>query len=89
MGMVPLAYLLGECSVDGLFDIGDPITLLGFLFGPGATPPCEAACDFNSDGSIDIADVIEMLNTLFGSGSITPACVSGGLLGCGSYPYCP
>ena len=53
---IPLAYL---------FDIGDPVYLLAFIFSGGDAPACLTAADVNADGAIDIADPVSALGVLF------------------------
>ncbi|MCA8961460.1 MAG: hypothetical protein KDC38_13140 [Planctomycetes bacterium] len=59
----------GDCNLDAMFDIGDPINILDRLFSPLAVlPPCRDACDVNDDGMFDIADAVYALNNLFAGG---------------------
>ena len=88
----------GDVNTDGSFDIGDPISALGFLF-TGGTVTCMLALDANDDSSGDIGDAIYMLGNLFTGGpppfppfgfcgaDPTP----GGTLDCADYPgsSCP
>ncbi|MAW75844.1 MAG: hypothetical protein CMJ95_14560 [Planctomycetes bacterium] len=62
----------GDTNGDGTCDIGDAVSLLGFLF-TGGTCACLDACDVNDDGGFpDIADVIFKLTYLFNAGSAPP-----------------
>ncbi|MCP3693498.1 MAG: hypothetical protein GY917_14960 [Planctomycetaceae bacterium] len=88
----------GDANTDGGFDIGDPITTLGFLF-TGGSVTCQIALDANDDGGADIGDAIYMLGNLFTGGAPPPApfgvCgpdpTPGGALTCDDYPgsSCP
>ncbi|MGE4618913.1 MAG: hypothetical protein AAEJ04_03800 [Planctomycetota bacterium] len=88
----------GDANTDGGFDIGDPITTLGFLF-TGGSVTCQLALDANDDGGSDIGDAIYMLGHLFTGGPPPPApfgvCgpdpTPGGALACDDYPgaSCP
>ncbi|MEM7263695.1 MAG: hypothetical protein AAF488_17030 [Planctomycetota bacterium] len=87
----------GDCNVDGLLDISDPITSLGQLFSPGAAiPPCRDACDINDDGVFNVADPIYALALLFDGGPPPadpfPDCgldPTEDFLDCFEYPGCP
>lgn len=96
------AFVRGDCNTDGGYDIGDPITVLGYLFPvPGsapADPVCADACDGNDDGLLDIADAVRLLTGLFGSPTTPPAAPHPGCgsdptddtLGCADFPaICP
>ncbi|MGE3165435.1 MAG: hypothetical protein AB7O52_11060 [Planctomycetota bacterium] len=85
----------GDANQDGQKDVGDPIYMLGFLFGgSGEDPECQSACDCNADELIDIADPIYMMTYLFAGGpppsAPHPSCGLGAStpLSCVSYP-CP
>ncbi|MEC9477288.1 MAG: hypothetical protein VX764_09640 [Planctomycetota bacterium] len=91
-------FFRADANTDGGFDIGDPITTLGFLF-TGGVVTCMIALDANDDGSADIGDAIYMLGHLFTGGPAPPApfevCgadpTPGGSLDCVDYPSssCP
>ncbi len=91
-------FLRGDSNTDGLFDIGDAIYLLVYLFTSIGPVPCEAAADTNGDAMIDIGDAIYTLEALFAGGSDPPYPYPGcGLeseanpdhLECQSYGVCP
>jgi len=70
-GSVP--FVRGDANSDGTVDIGDAISVLGFLFSGGTTPACLDAADANDDGSVDIGDAISILAFLFsGAGALPP-----------------
>jgi hypothetical protein len=71
----PSQFVRGDCNIDSLFNIADPITALSFLFPPVGGPPvitCMDALDGNDDGLVNIADPVTMLGVLFPSGSPPP-----------------
>ena len=95
---VQAPFLRGDSNTDGLFDIGDAIYLLVYLFTGIGPVPCEAAADTNGDAMIDIGDTIYTLEALFAGGSDPPYPYPGcGLeseanpdhLECQSYGVCP
>lgn len=65
-------FTRGDANVDFLIDIGDVITILGYLFSGEVGPECEARMDVNDDNALDIGDGIYLLNSLFLSGSPNP-----------------
>ncbi|MEM7263606.1 MAG: hypothetical protein AAF488_16580 [Planctomycetota bacterium] len=58
-------HLRGDLNQDGGVDIGDPVGLLGSLFGGEDPPTCEDSADANDDGTLDIADAVSLLTHLF------------------------
>ncbi|MEE2857288.1 MAG: hypothetical protein VX949_07820, partial [Planctomycetota bacterium] len=71
-GMVSGRFVRGDANADGVIDIGDPIALLGFLFGGGVLN-CAIAGDTNDDELLDIADPIALLAALFSGAPEPPA----------------
>lgn len=68
----PPEFRRGDCSTDGAYGLGDPVSLLGHLFPNGGTPTalaCLDACDANDDELLDVADVIDMLTALYVAGT--------------------
>jgi hypothetical protein len=61
-------FIRGDVTGDAVVDIGDPVTLLGFLFGGDSAPPCLDAGDFDNGGGLDIGDAVNILTYLFGGG---------------------
>ncbi|MFQ5653521.1 MAG: hypothetical protein ACE5GW_02175 [Planctomycetota bacterium] len=61
-------FVRGDCTGEGLYDIGDPVGLLGSLFAGTGPLACDDACDANDDGNLDVGDGVYMLNNLFLSG---------------------
>ena len=95
---VQAPFVRGDGNADGLFDIGDAIYLLDYLFASTGPVPCEAAADSNGDALIDVADAVFTLEALFAGGSNPPYPYPGcGLesetnpdhLECQSYGVCP
>lgn len=92
-------FVRGDANSSGTVGIDDPITILQYLFVPGAAvPACLDAADFDDSGTIVLNDPIAILGYLFNSGAPPqlpfPACgfdvTSSTLLEC-SYPQvaCP
>ncbi|HNS00428.1 MAG TPA: IPT/TIG domain-containing protein [Planctomycetota bacterium] len=69
----------GDCNNDTRVDVGDPVTLLGYLFADKPEPACLEACNGNDDDRLDIADAVAILAYLFsGTGSLpAPSAVCG------------
>ena len=90
-----ISFVRGDANADGANDIGDPITMLGFLFSGGSVP-CLRALDGNDDEAVDIGDPVYILGALFSGGPPPNAPYPGcggdptpGPLGCASFPPCP
>lgn len=79
-------FIRGECNLDGMFNIADPVFLLGALFPQGSPPvlDCADACDANDDGTLNIADAVTALATLFPQGPPIP--LPPPFPGCGNDP---
>ncbi len=56
-----------------LYDIGDVVFLLNYLYIQGPAPSCQDEYDLNCDGELNIADVIVLINYLF-LGASLPEC---------------
>jgi hypothetical protein len=65
-------FVRGDSNGDGLLDISDPQTTLGYLFLGSGGPRCLDACDVNDDGAVDITDAIAALEFLFLGGFPIP-----------------
>jgi phage tail sheath protein FI len=59
------AFRRGDSNGDSLFDISDPVAILGFLFQGAKGPVCDAAADLDGNGDLDINDPVFGLNFLF------------------------
>jgi hypothetical protein len=68
-----VVFVRGDANFDGVVDISDPVTALGFLFLGAREPICLDAADANDDGRMDITDPIATLNSLFQEGRGMPA----------------
>ena len=74
----------GDANLDGLFNIADPVRILGSLFGTPIDPlPCDLAGDANDDGGVNIADAVFALSAIFSGGAQPPA---PGTMNCGGDP---
>lgn len=62
------SFIRGDANGDQVYDIGDTIFSLAYIFQSGQEPSCFEAADSNSDASLDVGDVIYSLGALFGSG---------------------
>ncbi|MBN1422789.1 MAG: DUF1566 domain-containing protein [Planctomycetes bacterium] len=77
-----LAGSTADVNGDGRLDLGDPISLLSYLFTNGPSPaPCRICWygslprgDANADGWMDLGDAVSILNYLFASGPAPAAC---------------
>lgn len=68
----PTGFNRGDANQDGSFDIGDPVSMLSFLFNSSSVL-CLGACDANDDNNVDIADAVYCLSSLFGGGALPAA----------------
>lgn len=68
-----LDFVRGDANDDGAFDIGDPISVLNFLFLGGESMTCADAADANDDGELDVADPTAALASLFLGNGPLPA----------------
>lgn len=84
----------GDANDDALLDIGDVVSLLGYLFSGGALT-CRDAGDTNDDGLVNVADPISLLGYFFSGGAAPPppypGCGfdAGAQLGCSFHSSCP
>lgn len=62
-------FIRGDVNADGNVDIGDPVAVLGYLFGGSPAPPCLDAGDVNDDGTVNVADAVYDLTYLFSMGA--------------------
>ena len=63
----------GDCNGDGSLNISDAVASLLSLFGGGAPPNCQDACDANDDGTLDVSDPVTLLGMLFSGFGDLPA----------------
>jgi hypothetical protein len=77
-GCIRTPFLRGDANADSRVDIGDAISVLGYLFGAEQDPSkakvaqCLDAADANDDGRIDIVDAISILGYLFAQSGDLP-----------------
>lgn len=65
------SFLRGDLNGDGVHQIDDVISILGYLFG-GQVLTCTDAADVNDNGAVNLGDPVSLLNYIFGSG-VPPA----------------
>ncbi len=91
-------FLRGDVNGDGVVDITDPVSSLGFQFLRTFEPPCLDACDFDDSGVIDITDAVSSLVHQFREGPPPAApgketcgkdTTTDDELGCVSFAPCP
>lgn len=59
-------FLRGDVANDGVLQVSDPLTILGYLLVENPTRlDCLDAADTNDDGRLDIADAVFLLSHLF------------------------
>lgn len=58
-------WTIGNCNMDGKFDISDAISVMEFLFTRKDREICTTLCDVTADGEISISDSILIVNALF------------------------
>jgi hypothetical protein len=63
----------GDCTGDGIIDIGDVVLLINYLFKSGAAPNPLQIGDVTCDGVVDAGDVVYLINYLF-KGGPAPGC---------------
>jgi hypothetical protein len=63
-------YTCGDCTQDGIIDVGDLTYLINYLFIGGPAPDPIQTGDVNNDGVVDVSDVIHFINYLFLGGSL-------------------
>lgn len=66
-------FIRGDANRDGLVDLSDSLTTLGWLFLGDRKPSCDDAADANDDGALAVSDAVYMLAHLFSGGSPPPA----------------
>jgi hypothetical protein len=71
-GTVGPSFRRGDCNSDGILNISDPISLLGYLFLGSETPSCIEACNGDDDGEVSLTDAVRVLGFLF-TGGLPPA----------------
>jgi hypothetical protein len=67
------AFLRGDANGDGLVDLSDAVSVLGYLFIGDEDLPCLVAADANGSRGIDLSDAVAILEFLFQGGGPPPA----------------
>ena len=66
-GLFP-TYVFGDCTDDGVVDIGDVVFLLNYLYKGDDAPNPYGRGDLNRDCQIQIGDIVYALNYLYRNG---------------------
>ena len=69
--------LAGDVNGDASVNIGDQVTLMGFLAGHKYVEICDRGADINADGAVDVADLSVLAEVLWQPGAavpVDPAC---------------
>jgi hypothetical protein len=72
-GTILAPFVRGEVNGDADLNIGDPVTILLFLFSDTTTVDCMDAADTDDSGVVDITDAVYLLGYLFIGGPAPPA----------------
>lgn len=68
----PSRYHRGDANADGVTNLTDALTILGYLFQGAGEYPCLEAGDINASGSTNLADVLFLLLHLYQGGEPIP-----------------
>ncbi|MBN1417637.1 MAG: VCBS repeat-containing protein [Planctomycetes bacterium] len=90
-------FIRGDIGGDGFFELGDAISLLGYLFADGREPGCLDAADANDNGLLELGDAMRVLLLIFANGEPLPPPYPGcgadptaqDPFDCSSFPACP
>ncbi len=74
-------FVRGDVEVNGMLQLGDALSLLGYLFRRGAAPECVKTADVDDDGRVTVSDGVKILLHLFAGGAAPVAPLS-----CGTDP---
>ena len=75
-GVVTVSFIdcvCGDANDDGLFNVGDAVFLINYIFRAGLPPAYPNCADANDDGEINVGDVVFMINGIFRGGPL-PIC---------------
>jgi hypothetical protein len=61
-------YVFGDCTGDGIVDIGDAVFSINYLYKAGEAPSPSQSGDVTGDCLIDIGDVVYLINYLYKNG---------------------
>ena len=87
-------FIRGDSDGNGRLQIGDGVSLLGYLFQGQSEPPCRDSSDCNDDGILDVADAVYFFFFLFGAAPPPPPWPDCGTdptedsLDCDDFPSC-
>ena len=67
-GVEPMP-VCGDINIDGMFDVGDAVLLINYIF-KGDLAPLPAICvaDVNGDGDVNVGDAVYIINYVFKGG---------------------
>ncbi len=68
IGYFEFDYFVGDCNVDGIFNVSDVSFLINYIFDQGPAPLPLFSADFDCDRRINIVDVQLMINYIFKMG---------------------
>jgi hypothetical protein len=72
--LVITLYARGDCSGDGIINVGDVLYLINYLYKNGPAPLPFWTGDVNGDREINLADVVYLINYLFRQGPDPGGC---------------
>ncbi len=64
----------GDVTDDGLFNIGDAVYCINFLYRNGPPSPEPPRADIDCDGGLNLEDVVIMINVIFRDGGCLTCC---------------
>jgi hypothetical protein len=67
-------FICGDCTGDGIVDVGDVVFLVNYLYKNGSAPDPAEAGDCNCDATVDLGDVVYLINYLYKQGSPPGGC---------------
>jgi hypothetical protein len=65
-------YICGDCTQDGVIELGDIVYLINYIFRGGDSPEPECIGDVNCDALVELGDVVYLINYVFRAGD--PPC---------------
>ncbi|MCK5126443.1 MAG: hypothetical protein KAR42_09320 [candidate division Zixibacteria bacterium] len=68
-----IGCLCGDSNSDGLFNVGDAVFLVNYIFRGGPAPVPLSCSDSNGDGEVNIGDAVWKINAIFKGGPM-PIC---------------
>ena len=61
-------YVFGDCTGDGIVDIGDVVFSINYLYKAGEAPSPSQSGDVTGDCLIDVGDIVYLINYLYKNG---------------------